>query len=645
MADEKKVDMKNLSVKTSTVPEKKDTIPEKITNPDLMSPLETDEKIKNFEKSLYELRKDGTIRIQELDEELYDIKHNKMISDKERNKIIANDEMALKKAKTVKAANAQKIKAIVNQAVAYTKKVGKDFENKVKLEGQKKVQEALPGHNQALAKIEQDHQKDLQALQAKQVKDRHDFEENFKKEFAEASVKLAQAQKASFPSEEAKKHEIALRISERNGIVSDHKKGLKRLENDFKQELASEKIAKNSDLKDEKTKFENLKQKAKDNQYAAYMATYNEVNRLRGGKASFVEGYEHRFKEFQYSFVFKKFLLNNALYITIIFFFIVCGILSQSTGKGNLFSWANILQLLENSSTRMFYALGVAGLIVLAGTDLSVGRMVAVGSVITSYILHGLSDQTLLWFGGTDTTNIFYNTPMILRVLLALIISIALCTFFSAIAGFFSAKFKMHPFITTLSTELIIYGIMTYGTGNVAVGPMDSNIRDIIGGRIYIYDGDPGFPILAIYALVAIIIMWFIWNKTKFGKDMFAVGNNPEAAAVSGISYFKVTLATFIMAGVCYGIGSFLEAFKTNPSASTGQGYELDAIAACVVGGISFFGGIGKIKGAVIGVLIFTGMTYALTVLKLDTNLQFVFKGIIIMAAVALDSVKYLRRK
>ena len=644
MADEKKVDTTNLSVKTSTVPEKKDT-PERISNPDVMSPIETDEKIQGFEKNLYELRKDGTILIQQLDEEIYDIKHNKMISDKERNKIIANDQMALKKAKMVKAANANKIKAIVTQAVAYTKQVGKNFESKVRLEGQKKVQEAVPGHNQALAKINQDHQKELVALQAKQAHERQDFEVNFKKEVAETSAKLAQAQKASFPSEEAKKHELALKQSELNGIVSDHKKGLKRLENDFKQELASEKIAKNSDLKDENTRFNNIKQKAKDNSHAAYLATYNEITRLRGGKASFIEGYEHRFKEFQYNFVFKKFLLNNALYITIIFFFIICGILSQSTGKGNLFSWANILQLLENSSTRMFYALGVAGLIVLAGTDLSVGRMVAIGAVITSYILHGLPDQTLLWFGGTDTTNVFYNTPMVLRVLLALVLSITLCTFFSAIAGFFSAKFKMHPFITTLSTELIIYGIMTYGTGNVAVGPMDSNIRDIIGGRIYAYDGDPGFPILAIYAIIAICIMWFIWNKTKFGKDMFAVGNNSEAAAVSGISYFKVTLATFIMAGICYGIGSFLEAFKTNPSASTGQGYELDAIAACVVGGISFFGGIGKIKGAVIGVLIFTGMTYALTVLKLDTNLQFVFKGIIIMAAVALDSVTYLRRK
>jgi methyl-galactoside transport system permease protein len=153
------------------------------------------------------------------------------------------------------------------------------------------------------------------------------------------------------------------------------------------------------------------------------------------------------------------------------------------------------------------------------------------------------------------------------------------------------------------------------------------------------------FPKLIIYSIVAIIVVWFIWNKTKFGKNMYAVGGNKEAAAVSGISVFWTTVGVFIMAGILYGFGSFFESFRSNSSAGTGQGWELDAIAACVVGGISFNGGIGKIRGAVLGVIIFTGLTYCLSFLNIDTNLQFVFKGIIIMAAVALDSVKYLKKK
>ncbi len=126
---------------------------------------------------------------------------------------------------------------------------------------------------------------------------------------------------------------------------------------------------------------------------------------------------------------------------------------------------------------------------------------------------------------------------------------------------------------------------------------------------------------------------------------MYAVGRNREAASVSGISVFWTTIGVFIMAGILYGFGSFFESFRSNANAGTGQGCELDAIAACVVGGISFNGGIGKIRGAVLGVIIFTGLTFCLSFLNIDTNLQFVFKGIIIMAACALDSVKYLKKK
>lgn len=238
---------------------------------------------------------------------------------------------------------------------------------------------------------------------------------------------------------------------------------------------------------------------------------------------------------------------------------------------------------------------------------------------------------------------------MLARVLMALILSIILCAAFSAFAGFFSAKLKMHPFISTMSTQLIIYGLLFFGTSGTPVGSIDRGIKDLIGGRWllgYLANGQAiTFPKLIIPAIIAVIVAWLIWNKTTFGKNMYAVGGNAEAASVSGISVFWVTLGVFIMAGVFYGCGAFLEAFRANASAGTGQGYEMDAIAACVVGGISFNGGIGKIGGAVVGVIIFTSLTYCLTFLGIDTNLQFVFKGFIILAAVTLDSLKYLKKK
>ena len=180
------------------------------------------------------------------------------------------------------------------------------------------------------------------------------------------------------------------------------------------------------------------------------------------------------------------------------------------------------------------------------------------------------------------------------------------------------------------------FGLVTYSTKGVSFGGIESNIPSMIIPKI------GGFPTIILWAIAAVIIVWFIWNKTTFGKNLFAVGGNPEAAAVSGISVFRVTVGAFILAGILYGFGSWLECIRMvgSGSAAYGQGWEMDAIAACVVGGVSFTGGIGKISGVVVGVFIFTALTYSLTTLGIDTNLQFVFSGIIILVAVMLDCLK-----
>ena len=192
-----------------------------------------------------------------------------------------------------------------------------------------------------------------------------------------------------------------------------------------------------------------------------------------------------------------------------------------------------------------------------------------------------------------------------------------------------------------MANMLIIFGLVTYATKGVSFGAIEPDIPTMFVPSIN------GFPTIIIWAVVAIIVVWFIWNKTRFGKNLYAVGGNPEAAAVSGISVFWVTFGAFVLAGIMYGFGSWLEAQRMfgSGSAAYGQGWDMDAIAACVVGGVSFTGGIGKISGVVVGVLIFTGMTYSLTILGIDTNLQFVFTGIIILAAVTLDSLKYVQKK
>ena len=140
--------------------------------------------------------------------------------------------------------------------------------------------------------------------------------------------------------------------------------------------------------------------------------------------------------------------------------------------------------------------------------------------------------------------------------------------------------------------------------------------------------------------------MWFIWNKTTFGKNMFALGSNEEAARVSGVNVLVTTILVFALAGAMYGWTGFIEGARVAANnANTGLNYELDAIAACVIGGVSFVGGIGKISGIIIGVimlrLIFVGLTFA----GIDQNYQYLIKGGIILFACALDMRKYLAKK
>jgi methyl-galactoside transport system permease protein len=192
-----------------------------------------------------------------------------------------------------------------------------------------------------------------------------------------------------------------------------------------------------------------------------------------------------------------------------------------------------------------------------------------------------------------------------------------------------------------MSNMLIIFGTVTYATKGVSFGAIDSEIPAMFIPRL------GKFPTIILWAVAAVTIIWFVWNKTKFGKYLYAVGGNSEAASVSGINVFKVTVSAFMMAGCLYGFGAWLECMRMigSGSAAYGQGWDMDAIAACVVGGVSFTGGIGKISGVVVGVLIFTGLTYCLTILGVDANLQFIFEGIIILAAVTLDSLKYVQKK
>jgi methyl-galactoside transport system permease protein len=141
------------------------------------------------------------------------------------------------------------------------------------------------------------------------------------------------------------------------------------------------------------------------------------------------------------------------------------------------------------------------------------------------------------------------------------------------------------------------------------------------------------------------LIVWFIQNKTVYGKSIYAVGGNREAAKVAGVKVDKIIISAFVIESVLVGIAGILEVARTGSANSAyGNAYDFDAISACVVGGVSLSGGIGKVSGACIGVLIFTIISYGLTFISVNPNWQLIIKGMIICAAVALDMRKNIAK-
>ena len=336
-------------------------------------------------------------------------------------------------------------------------------------------------------------------------------------------------------------------------------------------------------------------------------------------------------------------ILNNALYILMVIFIVYTAIKNK-----NFLSAGSIANIVSLVAASLPMALGIAGCIVLTGTDLSGGRVVGLTAAVAGALLQ---DRTI-------SRKLFSNLPAITPgwILLTVLIVVAIGALIGMVNGFFVAKFSLHPFIVTLATQLITYGLiliffMLNGNNGQPVSGLSQEYKSVVSAPMIQFTTGAGakisIPWYVLYAVIFVALMWFIWNKTTFGKNLFAVGGNAEAAAVSGISVFRVTVGAFILAGILYGFGSWLECIRMvgSGSAAYGQGWEMDAIAACVVGGVSFTGGIGKISGEVVGVFIFTALTYALTTLGIDTNLQFVFSGIIILVAVMLACLKYVQMK
>ena len=332
-------------------------------------------------------------------------------------------------------------------------------------------------------------------------------------------------------------------------------------------------------------------------------------------------------------------LLNNAIYILLIIFVVFTAVQNP-----NFLMPSSLVNIVSLAASSLPTALGIAGCIVLTGTDLSAGRVVGLTAAISAALL-----QASDW-----ANKMFDNLPeMPIPVVILAVILVG--GIVGLVNGFFVAKFSLHPFIVTLATQLIVYGVllefyMLNGNNGQPLSGLSDTYRNFITGTMFSIPTGNGqsvaVPWYVLYAVLLVIIMWFVWNKTTFGKSMFAVGSNPEAANVSGVNVFMTTMMVHTLAGCMYGIEGFIESARiASNTANTGLNYESDAIAACVIGGVSFVGGTGKISGIVLGVFLLRIIFVALNMLSISGNTQYIIKGLIILIACSIDMRKYLVKK
>ena len=321
----------------------------------------------------------------------------------------------------------------------------------------------------------------------------------------------------------------------------------------------------------------------------------------------------------------KNFVLNNGIILLLSALVIYVSIVDPTFR-----SFRNLSNLAINMAPRVIIALGVSGCLITKGTDLSAGRMVGLAGCLSGIMLQKADAAGKIW----------PDFPQ-LNIVLVLLIVIAVCMIFGLINGLIISYLNVPPFIGTLGMQLIVYGVCLVITGAVPIGAFRADFIEVTQGKI-----GGAVPYLFVYLLIAALIMWFVYNYTRHGKYMYAIGGNEAAAEVSGVNVKKTKIMIYITAAVMYAIAGFLITGKTGgASVNLGQGYELEAIAACTIGGVSVNGGIGKISGIIIGVAVFELLKSSLQFLGVDTNYQYIAQGIVIVLAIALDIRKYIQKK
>ncbi len=271
----------------------------------------------------------------------------------------------------------------------------------------------------------------------------------------------------------------------------------------------------------------------------------------------------------------------------------------------------NLLNLMRQLIINGFIALGMTFVILTGGIDLSVGSTLALTSAIFAGLLQG-------------------GMPTILAILIALGLGLIL----GLVNGILITKGKLAPFIVTLATMTIFRGLtLVYMDGRPISGPKDDFAFQFLGkGQFF------GIPFQVILFIIAYLILWILLTKTSYGRKIYAVGGNEKASFISGIKIDKVKILVYVISALMAVLSGLVLTSRLNSAQPTaGSAYEMDAIAAVVLGGTSMTGGSGSLTGTLIGILILGVLNNGLNLLGVSSFYQQIVKGVVILIAVLID--------
>ncbi len=289
----------------------------------------------------------------------------------------------------------------------------------------------------------------------------------------------------------------------------------------------------------------------------------------------------------------------------------------------NFLTMPNVMSMMTSWSIKGLIALGVGMVIISRGIDLSSGSVLALASVVTAL------------FAQNPEVSKYGTPPIIVAILLGVIVGVLV----GILNGAFIAYTKIPAFIATLGTMMVARGVALYITNGFPVSQLRDDFMHI--GRAMCGP----VPYLVLYFLIAALIVWVVLNHTVYGKNIYAIGGNENAARVSGVNVEMNLIAIYAVAAALAAFGGVLMAARTAAGNATyGSGYELDAIAAVTVGGISHSGGIGTVGGMITGIMILAVVENGMILMGVSPYIQQVVKGLIIVGAVVYDMRRNKRR-